>query len=55
MKQQDTKKYEKANGKFLKRVIEDLHFDDVTSGSDSVMKGKEFYKKLKKSMSEGLI
>ena len=48
-----TKKYEKSNSKFLKRFIEDLYVDDITSGTESVMKGKEFYKKSKTIMSEG--
>ena len=38
----------KINGKFLKSFIEDLYADDVTSGTESVMKGKEFYEKSKK-------
>ena len=49
-----TKKYEKSNGKFVKRFI-DLYVDDVTFGTQSVMKGKEFYKKSKTIMSEGSI
>ena len=45
-------KYLSCNQQFIETLLEDLYVDDVTSGTKTIEKGKEFYKKAKLILSE---
>ena len=45
-------KYLSCHQQFVKRLLEDLYVDDVTSGTKTIEQGKEFYEKAKQDLSE---
>ena len=45
-------KYLSCHQQFVKRLLEDLYVDDVTSGTKTIEQGKEFYEKAKLISSE---
>ena len=45
-------KYLSCDQQFVKRFLEDLYVDDVTSGTKTIKQGKEFYEKPKLILSE---
>ena len=45
-------KYLSCHQQFVKRLLEDLYVDDVTSGTKTIEQGKEFYEKAKLVLSE---